>query len=130
LAGLKFIWPELWITATNTMFKQKTHFLRFGVLLMALFLFSQCAKTGKTKWVYYNQTQCSDKWGAYTNNEDLKIKITEYFDSKSIDVFDIEIFSNGTADACLDCTCKTGRRIKLKVMKRDLDEIKEEGFYE
>jgi len=112
------------------MFKHKINLSLIGVLLLTLALFLQCSKSGKTKWLYYNQTQCADKWGSYTNNEDLKLKITEYFDSKGIDVFDIEIFSNGTADACLDCTCRTGKRIKLKIMKRDLDEMKEEGFYE
>lgn len=105
--------------------------LCFLVVLIGLVLvFSNCAKTGKVYWVYYNQTQCADKWGSYTNNEDLKLKITSYFDSKGVDVYDIEIFSNGVADACLDCTCKTGKRIKLKVRKRDLDEVKQEGFYE
>lgn len=112
------------------MFKLHLHLRVLFALILATCLFTQCAKTGKTKWLYYNQTQCADKWGSYTNNEDLKLKITEYFDSKGIDVYDIEIFSNGTPDACLDCTCKTGRRIKLKIMKRNLDEMKEEGFYE
>jgi hypothetical protein len=112
------------------MFKLKTKFSRLGSLVLILCVFIQCAKTGKTKWVYYNQTQCADKWGSYTNNEDLKIKITEYFASKGVDVYDVEIFSNGTAEACLECSCLTGKRIKLKIMKRDLDELKEEGFYE
>ena|SRR5688572_28335716 len=112
------------------MFKLITNRIASGTLLLTAFLFLQCAKSGKTSWVYYNQTQCADKWGSYTSNEDLKSKITTYCDSKSIEVFDIEIFTISEADACLDCTCKTGRRIKLKVMKRDLDEIKTEGFYE
>ncbi len=99
-------------------------------LLVLVLVVANCTKTGKVYWVYYNQTQCADKWGAYSNNEDLKIKITDYFDSKGVEVYDIEIFSNGTADACLDCTCKTGKRIKLKVRKRDLEEVKQEGFYE
>ncbi|HQQ93859.1 MAG TPA: hypothetical protein PLQ93_04855 [Bacteroidia bacterium] len=102
----------------------------FSALCMTLLLALACTKPSNIRWVYYNQTYCSDKWGAYSNNEDLKVKITEYCKSKNIDVYDIEIYSNGTADNCLDCTCKTGKRIKLKVKKRDLEDIKKEGFYE
>ncbi len=57
------------------MFKPRINLSLFGVLLLTLALFLQCSKTGKTKWLYYNQTQCADKWGSYTNNEDLKLKI-------------------------------------------------------
>lgn len=80
--------------------------------------------------MYYDQTVCSDKWGSYTNNEDLKIKIKDYLAGKNIEAYDIEIFNTGTPDNCLDCYCKTGKKIKLKVKKKDLNNIKSEGFYE
>lgn len=89
-----------------------------------------CTKPRKIKWVYYDQTICADKWGAYTGNEDLKLKITDYFEGLNIDVYDIEIFNFGTPETCLACTCKTGKTIKLKVKKKDLEDIKKEGFYE
>jgi len=106
-------------------------YLFYGAASLAiLLLVFSCAKSGKVNWVNYDQTRCADKWGSYRNNEDLKLKIKEYFDSKKINVYDIEIYTINSGDTCLDCTCKTGRRIKLKVFRRDLDEIKQEGFYQ
>ena len=105
-------------------------FLSFCSLVLWFTVATSCAKHGNTYWLWYDQTLCSDKWGTYKNNEDLKRVMLEYFDSKSIKVYDIEIFSNGTVDGCLSCSCKTGKRIKLKVKKRDLKAIKEEGFYQ
>lgn len=108
----------------------RTSLLSLFVLAGILIFPVSCAKNGNTNWVWYDQTHCSDKWGPYKNNEDLKTVITAYFDEKGVKVHDIEIFLNGVADSCLACPCKTGKRIKLKVKSRDLKAIKEEGFYE
>ena len=100
----------------------------FAVVLISVVV--SCTKPRNIKWVYYDQTLCADKWGPYTSNEDLKIKITDYFDGIGIEVYDIEIFNFGTPETCLACTCKTGKTIKLKIKKKHLDDIKKEGFYE
>lgn len=113
---------------SNTDFRNSL--LTLGLLAFVLFLPLSCSKHGNTNWVWYDQTQCADKWGPYKNNEDLKNIMTAYFDEKGIKVYDIEIFGNGVADSCLACPCKTGKRIKLKVKSRDLKAIKDEGFYE
>lgn len=108
----------------------RSSLLSLWMLFSILLLPVSCSKHGNTNWLWYDQTQCADKWGPYKNNEDLKNVITTYFDEKGIKVYDIEIFSNGTVDSCLACSCKTGKRIKLKVKSRDLKAIKDEGFYE
>lgn len=63
------------------------------------------------------------------NNEKLKDKVVEYLATKGIKVLEIEIFFDRTPDTCSDCVCKTGRRIKCKIKKRDISDIKKEGFY-
>lgn len=99
-------------------------------LMAMLFIINSCTKPFSVKWVYYDETVCSDKWTFTNNNEVLKDRITDHLKGKGIKVFDIEIFIDGTADACTECQCKTGRRIKCKIAKRDLSDAKSEGFYE
>lgn len=101
--------------------------------IVFLFLFSisfSCSKYFDTTWVYYNETQCSDKWGTYKNNEDLKEKITSYFKSKDVSVYDVDFLIVSTPATCLSCTCVTGKKIKLKIIKNNLSTLQEEGFYE
>lgn len=93
--------------------------------------FFQCDKFSGTKWLYYNQTSCSDKWGVYSNFDDLKQKVEDYIQAKkNIKVYDVEVLSNGPQQNCLACTCTTGNIIKLKAMNSDVVELKTEGFYE
>ena len=94
----------------------------FSIISIILSIsFFQCDKFSPSTWLYYNQTSCSDKWGLYTNFDDLKQKVENY---------DVEVLSNGPEQNCLACTCTTGNIIKLKVMTGDVAELKTEGFYE
>jgi len=102
----------------------KTFFL---IAIFSLFLLN-CSKS-KFVWMYYNETSCSDKWSYDINNEKLKDNVTAYLDSKGIKVLEIEIYVDGTAEVCTACTCKTGRRIKVKVKGREEDNLQGEGFY-
>lgn len=89
-----------------------------------------CAKPVSVKWVYYNETICSDRWEFTNSNEVLKNRVSDYMKSKGVKVYEIEIFIDGTKDGCTECQCKTGRRFKCKIGKKDLSEAKSEGFYE
>ncbi len=104
----------------------------FSIISIILSIsFFQCDKFSSSTWLYYNQTSCSDKWGLYTNFDDLKQKVENYIlTKKSIKVYDVEVLSNGPEQNCLACTCTTGNIIKLKVMTGDVAELKTEGFYE
>ena len=102
----------------------------FSVLLVVSILLFGCGKTGNYKWLHYDETYCADKWDGNINNEKLKDNVVAYLDKQGIKVYEIEIFSDRTPDACADCYCKSGRRIKCKVKKRDVKDIKKEGFYE
>lgn len=101
----------------------------FFTLLLIGILFVNCSKTSNVKWMYYNETQCADKWPFDLNNEKLKQNVTDYLKTKGIKVLEIEIYVDGTAEACTACECKTGRRVKCKVKKREEDNMKGEGFY-
>jgi hypothetical protein len=113
------------------MIQKAIHTATAFTVLILLSLFSQsCNKTSKVKWIFYDETHCADKWEFTNNNERLKQNITEYLDGKGIKVLEIEIFRQIEAETCSACTCKTGRQIKCKVKRGDLDEAKDEGFYE
>lgn len=98
--------------------------------IVVLFSLSGCTKSGNVKWVYYDETQCADKWTYTNNNESLKLNVISYMKSKGITIYEMEIFNDRTAESCTECSCKSGRRLKCKVKKSDLKEIKQEGFYE
>lgn len=104
--------------------------LLFLLVLCVLFIVS-CTKPIRERWVYYDETYCANPWPVNNTNEILKQNIVDYFKAKGIDIYDIEIFSDRTPEACPGtCDCKSGRRVKCKVAKRDVDDMKANGFYE
>ena len=80
--------------------------------------------------VLYNQTHCSDPWGYADNDNILVEKISSYFKTKNIEIFNVEIDNKGTTQICSACACLSGKRIITKVNKNDLNSIKEIGFQE
>jgi hypothetical protein len=114
-----------------TFFLRKLYQARLLCLsIVILFSLFGCAKNANVKWVYYDETQCADKWTYTNNNESLKLNVISYMKSKGITIYKMEIFNDRTADSCTDCYCKSGRRFKCKIKKSDLNEIKQEGFYQ
>ena len=114
----------------TSMFQGLHMFRTFLVLLVVSALIFGCGKSGNVRWLHYDETYCADKWEHNINNEKLKDNITAYLEHKGIKVFEMEIFTDRTPDTCTDCTCKSGRRIKAKIRRRDVNDIKKEGFYE
>ena len=112
-----------------SMFQGLHMFRTLLVLLVVPAILSGCGKSN-VRWVHYDETYCADKWEKSINNEKLKTNITTYLESKGIKVFEIEIFTDRTAEPCPDCVCKSGRRVKVKVKRSDVKKIKREGFYE
>jgi hypothetical protein len=100
-----------------------------AVIAGAVFLLLSCTKSN-VKWVYYDETRCADKWEYTYNNEKLKENFINYYNSRGIKIYEVEIFNDIAADPCADCTCKTGRRFKSKVKKGDATNLKRESFYE
>lgn len=99
------------------------------ILILSAFVLG-CGKSGNVRWVQYDETYCADRWDYNINNEKLKENITTYLKDQGIKVLELEIFSDRTAETCRECTCKSGRRIKCKIKKRDVKEAKTLGFYE
>jgi hypothetical protein len=88
-----------------------------------------CAKTS-VQWIYYDETNCADKWTSSGTNEILKDNITEYCKSAGVKILEIEIITDRNPDNCSECICKTGRRVHCKISKSDIDKSKGLGFYE
>lgn len=114
------------ILVPNSLSKFKT----LSLLFLLVLFFSTCTKPLSVKWVQYDETNCADRWDHVMNNEKQKDIIVSYLKSNGIKVFEIEIFSDKPAEACSSCECKTGRTIKCKIGKRDLNDIKSYGFYQ
>lgn len=116
------------------MFRSMTQHLRslrtIFLLVVVSTLFFGCSKSYRFRWVSYDETNCADRWERNMNNERLKDNVITYLEGKGVKVYEIEIMSDRTADACTECTCKSGRRIKIKVNRGDLKSAKSEGFYE
>jgi hypothetical protein len=114
----------------TSMYQGLLMFRTFLVLVIISALISGCGKSGNVKWLHYNETNCADKWEKTINNEGLKDNVVAYLDKQGVKVLEIEIFTDIDPDTCTDCTCKTGRRFKIKVKKRDVSKSKSVGFYE
>ena len=99
------------------------------IFIIALSLLS-CNKSRKAVWMYYDETNCADKWTYTKNNEMLKDNVTSYLKSQKIKIYEMEIFNHTTAESCTACTCKTGRRYKLKVQRGDVDKAKSQGLFQ
>jgi|GEM_PF-1032407 len=113
-----------------SMFQGLHMFRTLLVLLVVSAVLFGCGKSGNVRWVHYDETYCADKWEKSVNNEKLKSNISSYLEGKGIKVFEIEIFTDRSAETCTDCACKSGRRVKVKIKRSDVKEIKREGFYE
>jgi hypothetical protein len=104
--------------------------VRIVLLLLLVSLGTSCRKRNAIVWIGYNETRCADKWEFNNNREKLKQNVVTYCKDKGIDIYEIEIFIIGNADACFDCECKTGRQFKCKIENKDLEDAKTEGFFE
>jgi hypothetical protein len=109
---------------------KRTGITKIVILISVILLSFACQKSGRYKWVYYDETHCSDAWEYNLNNEKLKDNITNYLKRKNITVYDVEVFSDRVAETNTSCDSKTGRRFKCKLVKSKVDDIKKEGFYE
>jgi hypothetical protein len=113
------------------MVKRRLYMIRYFLLVLTIALFSvSCTKQKQAKWMYYQETICADKWEYTINNEKLKDNVVAYLQTKGVTVYEMEIFRIGEPETCSACTCKTGRRYKLKVKKSDVSDAKSEGLYE
>ena len=81
--------------------------------------------------VVYRETYCAEPWGGgFTNDTELRNGISEFLTSLSIDLDHIRFEVTSAPEACLACSCKTGRTICGKVDLEDLESIKELRFVE
>lgn len=104
--------------------------LGLALIVFSLLTISSCNKLN-VLWVKYDETQCADSWDYSENNEVLKTNIESYLKTKGVKVLEMEIFVDADPQMnCSACSCKTGRIIKIKIKKRELDDAKSQGFYE
>lgn len=126
LVFYKFIFSFMFRSMIQHLLSLRTLFL----VLVVSTLLSGCSKSYRFRWVSYDETYCADRWDKNINNERLKDNVTVYMDNKGVKIYEIEIITDRPADACTQCTCKSGRRIKIKVNRGDVKSAKSEGFYE
>ncbi len=104
------------------------------VFIKTVFLFfimNACEKITNKTWIFYDETGCSDPWGAFNMDESEKIKkIEDFLKERNVLVFEIKIVNDGTIDTCFACHCKTGRRVHSKIKDKHKEIAFAEGFYE
>lgn len=110
------------------------------ILLLLILIFVNCSKNdfdcncissfGKTCLVY-EQTYCADPWGN-SSLEDEKIaeNLNSYFQNLGVEINDICFDEEGTIENCYACSCKSGRRIKVKVKNKNWEILRNLGFTE
>jgi hypothetical protein len=104
-------------------------YLIITATVLASVLFTACKKD--TTWVYYDETQCMDKWRSSNVSDNEKIKnVKEYLESKDIQVLNVEILTDGPYVDCDACSCTTGKRIKCEIKESDLEKAINERFYQ
>lgn len=105
-------------------------FRSFAIVVFTLTALLGCKKPINVRWFNYSETKCADRWEWNMNNERLKDNVVTYLGTKGVKVLEIEIFIDSASEECQACTCKSGRRIKCKVKRRDFKAIEKEGFVE
>jgi hypothetical protein len=102
------------------------------LVVITLFAVISCeVSTTNTVRVYYDETECADKWGSSNIPEsEKKQNVINYFDNLNIHIYDIQIINDGIEEECKACFCRTGYRIHCKIKEDDLSKIKKENFYE
>ena len=95
---------------------------------MVCVLLTACKE--QTIWVYYDETNCFDKWGnVEVSIKEKKKNIKKYLASKNIIVLKLEITNEGILETCTGCSCTTGNRINCKIYESDLQKAINENFY-
>ncbi len=78
----------------------------------------------------YDETKGSDPWIITENDSILISNVKNYLLTNKISAYDIELTNDGTFETCKATYCKTGRRFKVTVDKKDLNKIQNLRFYE
>jgi hypothetical protein len=100
------------------------------IFILFISILVSCEKElGDKTWAYYRETQCANAWDNISANS-TEAKVTEYLESKGIEIFDIKIERYSYGPFCTACFCASGRTIRVLVLESDLDSILDLGFKE
>ena len=100
----------------------------FVIILFFLTTYG-CEKENVTLWVVYDETACSDPWGAHAVSEEEKRKnITTYFAEKGGEILEVKFDEGNVYLPCAMCVCTTGTAILCKIKRTNLNLFEEEGF--
>jgi hypothetical protein len=119
----------------------ETYMLRIPVILFALTtvcitactkddtLTANCIDQPGRTCVGYHETYCADPWrtGSETDEEIID-QLLDFLASAGIDLTNVKIVDTHPAEACLACSCESGRTIFGAVGDADLEAIEEIGF--
>lgn len=100
-----------------------------------LFALSSCKKEDDIAQnfagFYYEETYCADPWeqnGSYSDAE-LHALVADYLtNSLVVEFSNLLITNEGIPEACLACSCKTGRIIRIEAAMAYKEILVEKGF--
>lgn len=102
-----------------------------SILLVAItLLFFQCSKDDLVTMSYY-QTSCADKWG-YDPDTPTGEAVINYFDTEfGVTIETVVVTTdNSIAEACLACSCLSGKVITVEVDEEHVDLLESENFFQ
>lgn len=79
----------------------------------------------------YAETQCADPWQPITDNITFEMAVQQYLEDLQVLVLDVEVIDSiGPPEACLACSCLSGRGIRVKSTEESESILLNEGFEE
>lgn len=82
--------------------------------LVLIFLAAACKKDdvdGDVRYAHfkYAQTQCADPWPSGATDVTTVLNAKRYLDSMNATAVTLKLSTDGTAEVCNACSCKTGK---------------------
>lgn len=100
------------------------------VIFSACMLLSSCKKEENYICYSIEQTQCADPWG-YGNNDMATINLLrDYLWQNGIDADKVSLKTTGLGEACLACTCTSGRTFYITAPDNNKSTLQNLGFAE
>ncbi len=90
--------------------------IKLFFLISLSFLIYSCDDENDCNKYYYLETQCADPWGFVVGASESVVvdSVQNYLTTLDISVKNISVENNDFGEACLACTCLSGRSIILE----------------
>jgi hypothetical protein len=102
------------------------------IFAMLSLLFFNCDDESVVEKSYlYAETSCADLWQPVVGNITLETTVQQYLEDLEVVVIAVEVVDSiGPGEACLACSCLSGRGIRVTAEELSESILLSEGFVE